>query len=93
MPSLVLAEVGANTTSPPQSSATTFRSANSCLALLRSAPGASVLVTATRNGTPASLMWSIASIVCGLTPSSAATTKIATSVILVPWARMAVNAS
>ena len=35
----------------------------------------------------------IASIVCGMTPSSAATTRIATSVTFAPRARIAVNAS
>jgi hypothetical protein len=45
------------------------------------------------NGTSAARAWSIASIVCGMTPSSAATTMTATSVILAPRARMAVNAS
>ena len=44
-------------------------------------------------GTSAARAWLIASKVCGLTPSSAATTKIATSVTFVPLARIAVNAS
>ena len=37
--------------------------------------------------------WSIASTVCGMTPSSAATTSTATSVTFAPRARIAVNAS
>ena len=53
----------------------------------------SILFTATRIGTPAALAWSIASTVCGITPSSAATTSTATSVTLAPRARIAVNAS
>jgi hypothetical protein len=53
----------------------------------------SILLTATRIGTPAARAWSIASTVCGMTPSSAATTITATSVTPAPRARMAVNAS
>ena len=44
-------------------------------------------------GTSAALAWSIASSVCGLTPSSAATTITARSVTRAPRARIAVNAS
>ena len=43
-------------------------------------------------GTPAALAWLMASMVCGRTPSSAATTMTATSVTFVPRARMALNA-
>ena len=42
---------------------------------------------------PAALAWLIASIVCGITPSSAATTNIAISVELAPRIRIAVKAS
>ena len=48
---------------------------------------------ATMIGTPAALAWLIASTVCGMTPSSAATTSTTMSVTLAPRARMAVNAS
>ncbi len=48
---------------------------------------------ATRMVTSAALAWLIDSIVCGMTPSSAATTSTAMSVTLAPRARMAVNAS
>ena len=58
-----------------------------------SAPSLSILLTATRIGTSAALAWSIASSVCGLAPSSAATTMTAMSVTWAPRARMAVNAS
>jgi hypothetical protein len=51
------------------------------------------LLIATTIGTSAALAWLIASAVCGLTPSSAATTRIATSVTCAPRARIAVNAS
>ena len=57
------------------------------------ASGLSILFTATIIGTPAALAWSIASRVCGITPSSAATTITAKSVTLAPRARIAVNAS
>ena len=57
-----------------------------------SAPSLSILLTATSMGTSAALAWSIASRVCGITPSSAATTITAMSVTLAPRARMAVNA-
>ena len=44
-------------------------------------------------GTPAAVAWLIASTVCGITLSSAATMMIATSVTFAPRARMAVKAS
>ena len=56
------------------------------------APSLSILLTAIITGTSAAFAWSIASTVCGITPSSAATTTIATSVTFAPRARMAVNA-
>ena len=56
-------------------------------------PRLSILLTATRIGTSAARAWSIASTVCGMTPSSAATTMTAMSVTLAPRARIAVNAS
>jgi hypothetical protein len=53
----------------------------------------STLLTATTIGTSAAWAWFRASMVCGFTPSSAATTRTAMSVTLAPRARMAVNAS
>ena len=44
-------------------------------------------------GTSAALAWSTASVVWGMTPSSAATTTTAMSATWPPRARMAVNAS
>ncbi len=44
-------------------------------------------------GTLAAVAWSIASLVCGMMPSSAATTSTAMSVTLAPRARISVNAS
>ena len=51
------------------------------------------MLTATIIGTSAALAWSIASTVCGMTPSSAATTITAMSVTFAPRARIAVNAA
>ena len=57
-----------------------------------SAPSLSILLTAMSIGTSAAFAWSMASCVCGFTPSSAATTITAMSVTFAPRARMAVNA-
>ena len=51
------------------------------------------MFSATTIGTSAALAWAIASMVWGMTPSSAATTRTTMSVTLAPRARMAVNAS
>ena len=48
---------------------------------------------ATTSGTLAALACEIASMVCGMTPSSAATTRMTMSVACAPRARMAVNAA
>ena len=53
----------------------------------------SILLIATMIGTPAAFAWLIASTVCGMTPSSAATTSTTMSVTLAPRARMAVKAA
>jgi hypothetical protein len=53
----------------------------------------SILLMATTIGTSAALAWFSASVVCGITPSSAATTSTTMSVAWAPRARMAVNAS
>ena len=57
------------------------------------ASGLSILLMATIIGTFAALAWLIASTVCGMTPSSAATTSTTMSVTLAPRARIAVNAA
>jgi hypothetical protein len=57
------------------------------------ASGLSILFIATTIGTPAALAWAMASLVCGITPSSAATTRMTMSVALAPRARIAVKAS
>ncbi len=68
-------------------------SASCCLTLSEFAPSLSILLIATTIRTPAAFAWSIASFVCGLTPSSAATTKMTISVNNAPRARSVVNAS
>jgi hypothetical protein len=55
--------------------------------------GRSILLRATTIGTSAAFAWVMLSMVCGITPSSAATTTIAMSVTFAPRARMLVNAS
>ena len=57
------------------------------------ASGRSILLTATTIGTSAARACEIDSFVCGMTPSSAATTSTAMSVTFAPRARIAVNAS
>ena len=57
------------------------------------ASGLSILFIATTIGTPAARAWAIASLVCGMTPSSAATTRMTMSVALAPRARIAVKAA
>ena len=93
MPIPPLAETSTNIVSPPYSSATRPYSVSWPRTFAGSAPSLSILLTATTIGTSAALAWLSASIVCGFTPSSAATTRIAMSVTCAPRARMAVNAS
>ncbi|CFE83410.1 Uncharacterised protein [Mycobacterium tuberculosis] len=88
-----LAEMSTNIVSPPNSSGTKPYSVSCPRILAGSAPSLSILLTATTIGTSAACAWLMASTVCGITPSSAATTKMAISVALAPRARMAVNAS
>ena len=93
MPSPVFADTEINGTSPPYSSGTTCSATNSVLTRSKFASGLSILLIATTIGTPPATAWWIASLVCGITPSSAATTKITISVALAPRARIAVKAS
>ena len=90
---LFLAEISTQTVSPPHSSGTRSYSTSICLTLSGLAPSLSILLIATTIVTPAAFAWLIASIVCGIIPSSAATTSIATSVTCAPLARIVVNAS
>ncbi len=89
----VSAETSTNMTSPPYSSATRPYSVSCWRTLAGLAPSLSTLLTATTIGTFAAWAWFRASTVCGMMPSSAATTRIAMSVTCAPRARMAVNAS
>ena len=79
--------------SPPHASGTSSRSTSCWRTRVGSESSRSTLVTATMIGTSAARAWLIASMVWGITPSSAATTRIAMSVALAPRFRMAVNAS
>src|SRR3989441_1317488 len=65
----------------------------SCLTFCTLAVGRSILLIATTIGTPAFLACEIASMVCGMMASSAATTSTTMSVTWAPRARIAVNAS
>ena len=93
MPMSFLAETSTNGVSPPHSSGMTPRSESSLRTRSGLAPSLSILLTATMIGTPAAFAWSRASTVCGMTESSAATTRMTMSVMSAPRARMAVNAS
>ena len=90
---LFLADIGTHIVSPPHSSGTNSYFINSCFTLSIFASGKSILFIATIIGIPADLAWFIASTVCGIIPSFAATTNIAISVICAPLALIAVNAS
>ena len=68
-------------------------SKSSCFTRSIFALGLSILLIATMISIPAAFAWLIASTVCGMTPSSAATTRIAISVAFAPRIRIAVNAS
>ena len=89
----VVAETSTNIVSPPYSSATRPYSVSCWRILAGLAPSLSILLTATTIGTSAAWAWLSASTVCGMTPSSAATTRTTMSVAFAPRARMAVNAS
>ena len=93
MPMFSRADTSTNMTSPPYSSATRPNSVSCWRTLAGLASGLSILFTATTIGTFADCAWFSASTVCGMMPSSAATTRIAMSVTCAPRARMAVNAS
>ena len=79
--------------SPPHASGTRSCSASCCITRFGSALSRSILLMATTIGTSAALACWIASSVWGMTPSSAATTRITMSVASAPRARMAVNAA
>ncbi len=87
------AETSTVTVLPPHSSGIRSSSVSSRLTRSGLAFALSILLIATMIGTFAARAWSIASRVCGMTPSSAATTRITMSVTLAPRARISVNAS
>ena len=93
IPSPLLAETFTHSVLPPHSEDTSSYSISSCFTLSGFAAGLSILLTATMISTPAAFAWLMASTVCGITPSSAATTRIAISVAFAPRIRMAVKAS
>ena len=88
-----LADTSIKIFSPPHSSGITSCFVNSVLTFSTLAPSLSTLFTATIIGTPAAFECWMASMVWGLTPSSAATTKITISVQFAPRALIDVNAA
>ena len=88
-----LAEISWLWNLPPHSSTRTFISDNSWRILSALASGRSILFKAMTIGMPAACAWLMASFVCGMTASSAATTIMAMSVTCAPRARIAVKAS
>ena len=88
-----MADTSTSNISPPSDSTITSCANSSFLTLFGSAPSRSILFIATIIGTLASFEWLIASIVCGITPSFAATTITTISVTLAPLDRIDVNAA
>ena len=93
MPSSWVADISTTIVSPPHDSGTSSCSASWVSTRCGSALSLSILLTATMIGTSAALAWLIASIVWGITPSSAATTSTTMSVASAPRARICVNAA
>ena len=93
MPIPVFADTGTQMTSPPYSSGMRSYFISSCFTLSGFAVGLSILLMATMIGVLAAFAWLIASTVCGMTPSSDATTSTAISVDCAPRIRIAVKAS
>ena len=87
------AEISTDGILPPHDSTSASCSANSFFTFSGLDPGTSILFIATMKGIFDFLMCSITSMVWGLTPSSAATTKIAMSAALAPRALNFENAS
>ena len=88
-----LAETSAHRLSPPISSTAMPCCKSAVLTFSGSAPGRSILLMATTIGTSAAWAWRMASTVCGMMPSLAATTSTTMSVTLAPRARISENAS
>ena len=81
------------TVSPPHSSGIRSYLVSCSLILSGLAVGLSILLMATIMGTSAALAWLMDSMVWGMMPSSAATTRMAMSVDFAPRARMEVKAA
>ena len=90
---LFLVDNSTHKTSPPISSTWTLCCNRSCLTFIGFASGKSTLLIATIIGTPAAFAWLMASIVCGMIESFAATTKTTISVTFAPRARISVKAA
>ncbi len=80
--------IGTMGTSPPQSSGLRPISASCCLTRSALASSRSIRLMATTIGTSAAWAWAMASRVWGITPSSAATTRITMSVTWAPRAHL-----
>ena len=93
IPMRVRAETGTHIVLPPHSSGTSSYSVSCCMMRSVLTPGLSILLIATIISTPAALAWFIASTVCGIIPSSAATTSTAISVACAPLALIEVKAA
>ncbi len=88
MPWFLIAATGTVIVSPPQSSGAMPRCCICAFTWSRLAPFTSILLTATISATFAFCACASASSVCGMKPSSAATTSTAMSVTLAPRARI-----
>ena len=93
MPRFCCADISTVIVSPPHASGTSPCSASWFSTRCGSALSLSILLMATMIGTSAARAWSMASIVWGITPSSAATTSTTMSVTCAPRARILVNAA
>ena len=93
MPNSWVADISTTIVSPPHDSGTSSCSASWVSTRCGSALSLSILLTATTIGTSAARAWLIASIVWGITPSSAATTSTTMSVAWAPRARICVKAA
>ena len=93
IPFLVKADSSTDWISPPISSTIISCWSKEFRVAFGSASGLSILFIATIIGASASFAWLIASMVWGITPSSAATTKTTISVTFAPLALIDVNAA
>ena len=85
--------MGTACTSPPNSSRSTPASFSANLVASTSAPGRSILLSATSIGVSAPLIMRIDSSVCSRTPSDESTTSTTMSVVRAPRDRIALKAA